>query len=92
MSEQMDPSQVSSVMRFDFASEEFIDMLLRGVWGVPVTRRGLSFSNGLMYIICLGADTFAMPIWVIGDTLLYFNQRIRKEGFDIEMMATHQGE
>ena len=75
-----------------FASEEFMEILLMGVWDVPVTRHGLSFANCLMYIICLGADTFAMPIWVIGGTLLYFNQRIRKEGFDIEMMATRQGE
>ncbi len=60
MPERRDPSQASSVMRFDFASEEFIDMLLMGVWDMPGTRRGLSFSNGLMYIICLGADTFAM--------------------------------
>ena len=76
----------------ELASEEFMGILLMGLWDIPVTRHGLSFSNSLMYIICLGADTFAMPIWVIGGTLLYFNQRIRKEGFDIEMMATRQGE
>ena len=46
----------------------------------------------MMCFINLGIDIFTMPIWVIGGTLLYFNQRIRKEGFDIEMMATRQGE
>ena len=51
-----------------------------------------SLSYGMMCFINLGVDIFTMPIWVIGGTLLYFNQRIRKEGFDIEMMATHQGE
>ena len=76
----------------EVASEEFVEMLLMGVWDIPVARHGLSFSNSLIYLISLGGDTFVMPIWVIGGTLLYFNQRIRKEGFDIEMMATHHGE
>ena len=48
--------------------------------------------NVLMHLINLGIDAFTMPIWVIGCTLLYFDQRIRKEGFDIEVMATRQGE
>lgn len=52
----------------------------------------VSLSYMLMFLINLGVDIFTMPIWGIGGTLLYFNQRIRKEGFDIEMMATRQGE
>ena len=48
--------------------------------------------NVLMHLVNLGIDTFTMPIWVIGGTLLYFDQRIRKEGFDIEVMATRLGE
>ena len=51
-----------------------------------------SLSYVLMYLINVGVDTFTMPIWVIGCTLLYFDQRIRKEGFDLEMMATHKDE
>ena len=51
-----------------------------------------SLSYVMMCFINLGVDIFTMPIWVIGGTLLYFNQRIRKEGFDIEMMAIRQGE
>ncbi len=62
------------------------------LWWLPTTRTGLRLSYALMYLINLGIDTFTMPIWVIGFTLLYFDQRIRKEGFDIEVMATHQGE
>ncbi len=46
----------------------------------------------LMYLINFGIDAFTMPIWVIGCTLLYFDQRIRREGFDIEVMATRGGE
>ena len=76
----------------EFASEKLIKILLMGVWDIPVTRHGLSFSNSLIYLISMGGDTFVMPIWVIGGTLLCFNQRIRQEAFDIEMMATHQVE
>lgn len=61
-------------------------------WEIPTQRTGLYLSHVLMYIINLGIDTFTLPIWVIGCTLLYFNQRIRKEGFDIEVMVTHQRE
>lgn len=39
----------------------------------------------MMYLIYLGAETFTLPIYAIGVTLLYFDLRIRKEGFDIEM-------
>lgn len=59
-------------------------------WEMPTQRTGLYLSHVLMYLINLGIDTFTLPIWVIGCTLLYFNQRIRKEGFDIEVMATRQ--
>lgn len=55
-----------------------------------INKPEASFSYGFMFLINLGIDIFTMPIWVIGSTLLYFNQRIRKEGFDIEMMATRQ--
>lgn len=61
------------------------------LWELPTTRTGLHLSDALMCLINLGIDTFTMPIWVIGCTLLYFDQRIRKEGFDIEVMATRQG-
>ena len=73
-------------------SENVQWMVLGGPWGLPTTRTGLRLSHVLMFLINLGIDTFTMPIWVIGGTLLYFDQRIRKEGFDIEVMATHQGE
>ena len=60
------------------------------LWGLPTKLSELRLSYTLMYLINLGIDTFVTPIWVIGCTLLYFDQRIRKEGFDIEMMATRQ--
>ena len=61
------------------------------LWELPTKRAELHLSYALMYLINLGIDTFTMPIWVIGCTLLYFDQRIRKEGFDIEVMATRKG-
>ena len=57
-----------------------------------INKPEASFSYMLMFLINLGLDIFTMPIWVIGVTLLYFNQRIRKEGFDIEVMATRHAE
>ena len=62
------------------------------IWELPTKWSELRLSYALMYLINLGIDTFTMPIWVIGFTRLYFDQRIRKEGFDIEMMATRLGE
>ena len=58
---------------------------------LPRNLAEFNLFNALMYLINLGIDTITMPIWVIGGTLLYFNQRIRKEGFDIEVMVTRQG-
>ena len=43
-------------------SEEFMEILIRGLLDVPVARSGLSFANSLMYLICLGANTCVMPI------------------------------
>ncbi len=71
-------------------SENVQWMVLGGTWGLPTTSE-FRLSYALMYLINLGIDTFTMPIWVIGCTLLYFDQRIRREGFDIEVMATRRG-
>ena len=56
-----------------------------------VMEEDLSSSNLIFYAIMTCADlilkTLIFPIWVIGITLLYFDLRIRKEGFDIEMQV-----
>lgn len=48
-------------------------------------------SNLLFYVIMalisIIIGTFVFPIWVIGITLLYFDLRIRKEGFNIEIQV-----
>ena len=56
-----------------------------------VMEADLGSSNLLFYAIMTCTDlilsAFIFPIWVIGVTLLYFDQRIRKEGFDITIQA-----
>ena len=47
--------------------------------------RPTSLDSLVMCIVYLGAETFTLPIYAIGITLLYYDLRIRKEGFDIEM-------
>ncbi len=43
------------------------------------------------YVIMTGAQmvlkALVVPIWIIGVTLLYFDRRVRKEGYDIEIVA-----
>lgn len=54
-----------------------------------MVRYSFESSNPLFYTIMwwinLIVSTLIFPIWVIGITLLYFDLRIRKEGFDLEM-------
>lgn len=64
----------------------FIDILEWGLLSEPFENSTPFFAAILFAIhLCVYAVTF--PIWIIGIALLYFNQRIRKEGFDIEMQA-----
>lgn len=57
----------------------------------PILRGSLGLENVVLYLTHVSVDTITMPIWIIGVTLIYFNQRIRREGFDIEMMTHRQG-
>ena len=56
-----------------------------------VLAEDLGSSNLIFYAIMtctnLILSAFIFPIWVIGITLLYFDLRIRKEGFDLEMQV-----
>ena len=54
--------------------------------------RPTSLDSVIMYIVYLGADAFTLPIYGIGITLLYYDLRIRKEGFDIEMRVSNAEE
>ena len=73
-------------------SEFFATIQWGAFFQLPINAAEFHLLTSLMYLINLGIDAFTMPIWVIGVTLLYFNQRIQREGFDIEMMAARLGE
>ena len=45
------------------------------------------FSYTIRRLVSLSITALTMPIGVIGSTLLYFDLRIRKEAFDIEMQV-----
>jgi hypothetical protein len=47
--------------------------------------------SALSQIIAFFTNTFLGPIWATGITLFYYDQRIRKEGFDIEWMMQAAG-
>jgi hypothetical protein len=42
-------------------------------------------------VIAFFTTTFLGPIWATGITLFYYDQRVRKEGFDIEWMMQAAG-
>jgi hypothetical protein len=41
----------------------------------------------LKYVAITAASMIVYPLYAIAGTLIYYDVRIRKEGFDIEMMA-----
>jgi hypothetical protein len=47
--------------------------------------------TAISQIIEFFTTTFLGPIWATGVTLLYYDQRVRKEGFDIEWMMQAAG-
>lgn len=47
--------------------------------------------NAISQIIAFFTNTFLGPIYATGITLFYFDQRVRKEGFDIEWMMQAAG-
>ena len=65
---------------------DFIDILEWGLLGRSF--EGVTpFFYAISTVIHLVVYAISFAIWIIGITLLYFNQRIRKEGFDIEMQV-----
>jgi hypothetical protein len=47
--------------------------------------------SALSQVIGFFTNTFLGPIWAAGITLFYFDQRVRKEGYDIEWMMQAAG-
>ena len=55
---------------------------------IPVPNEIGWFSYTIRSLVSLSISALTMPISIIGSTLLYFDLRIRKEAFDIEMRVT----
>lgn len=55
---------------------------------VPTPNQIGWFSYTIRHLVSLCIATLTMPISTIGSTLLYFDLRIRKEAYDIEMQIT----
>lgn len=61
--------------------------MLRRLFAPTPTEAGW-FTYAVQRFVGLLIATLTMPIALIGSTLLYFDLRIRKEAFDIEMQVT----
>ena len=72
-----------------FAGEVDFSEMIRQI--LRIMEHNTEEADGLLFVIAAIAHTFTTPILPIGITLLYFDQRIRKEGFDIEMMVAKEG-
>ena len=64
---------------------DFIDIIEWGTIGNSIFPPDDLILYIMMTGIHLVLSLFTFPLWVIGVTLLYFNQRILKEGLDIQM-------
>ena len=52
---------------------------------------GLALLSVLSFMVNVAAEVFTTPIWYCGAVLLYYDLRVRKEGFDLELMAREMG-
>ena len=68
---------------------DFMDIIQ---WSI--LNRAIDSTHLPFYVIMTCTDlvlnTLVYPIWFIGVTLLYFDRRIRTEGFDIEMIVDNR--
>ena len=66
---------------------DLLEMIRQTMWDPHGYIEGILH---LLHAIQTAIDALTMPILPIGLTLLYFDRRIRKEGFDIEMMLAKE--
>ena len=69
---------------------DFAEMIRQILQILQIMGYNAEEADDLLFVITAVIDTFTTPILPIGITLLYFDQRIRKEGFDIEMMVAKE--
>ena len=65
---------------FEIMKQMFFPMSVDIGWGLYLIR---SF-------VTIAIEAITIPISVIGSTLIYFDLRVRKEAYDLEMQATQQ--
>jgi hypothetical protein len=63
----------------------FVLMAFKQKGALPVGMRVLQ------QVVAFFTNTFVAPIYATGFTLFYYDQRIRKEGYDIEWMMKAAG-
>lgn len=65
---------------------------LRAIFEWSILQNVLDSNNFVFYITMISSklilNSLIIPIWVIGVVLLYFDRKIRKEGYDLERNAT----
>ena len=66
---------------------DFVEML-RSMFIPQLTTWKELVVYSIQNFLSLAITCLMLPVGVIGATLVYFDQRIRKEGFDIEMRVT----
>jgi hypothetical protein len=64
-----------------------LNLIVGGVAGNVVSLLSIPGAHILGSMIQYGAQTLVLPIQYAGYALLYYDLRIRKEGFDLERMA-----
>ena len=66
---------------------DFLEMLRQTVWESHTQMDG---RLHLLHAINTVIDALVGPIMAVGFTALYFDQRFRKEGYDIELMVSNK--
>jgi hypothetical protein len=70
-----------------FIAAYFLMILIGGILGVLARFISPAASTTITMVIIAIGMMFIYPLWPILSTLLYYDARIRSEGFDIELMA-----
>lgn len=70
-------------------------VLYAGFVGVPVMDFGTSELSPVWYSVALQVITqlsfiLLAPIWMLGLSLMYVDERVRQEAYDVELMAARQ--
>ncbi|MDE0505290.1 MAG: hypothetical protein OXI86_14535, partial [Candidatus Poribacteria bacterium] len=77
----------------EFLKRSSLDILW-SILGFMSAPQITTWSGLLSYVIrrgfSLAFTCLMLPVGIIGATLVYFDRRIRKEGFDIEVMAARR--